>query len=108
MESLRIKHNLELHDIDKSFLMKKSEINTIEERCNKIQSQKWRMCKVEVGNVVFYDVVTKGDYTRPFTKQECEFIINAQSDIPKLIQHIKSLQRLLQQYQQSMEKYNKS
>jgi hypothetical protein len=104
MESLRIKHNLDQHDVDKSFLMKESEINTIEERCNKIQSQKWKMCKVEVGNVVFYDVVTKGDNTRPFTKQECEFIINAQSDIPKLIQHINSLEKLLQQCQQTIRK----
>lgn len=104
MESLRITHNLEKHDLYKSSLLNESEINTIEERCNKIQSKKWKMCKVEVGNVVFYDVVTNGDYTRPFTKQECEFIVNAQADISKLIQHINVLQILLQQYQQTQEK----
>ena len=103
MESLRIKHNQEQHELGKSSLMTNIDIKNIEERCNKIKSEKWEMCKVEVGNVSFYDVVMNEDHPRPFTKQECEFIVNARVDIPKLLQHINALQKLLHQYQQNHE-----
>ncbi|MFB5193548.1 hypothetical protein ACE198_01340 [Neobacillus sp. KR4-4] len=106
MEFLRKKHNLEQYDVYKSSLMEQSEINTLKERCNNIQSENWKVCKVEVGNVVFYDVVTNVDYARPFTKQECEFIVNAQEVISKLIQHINGLQSLLDPFQQAQENQN--
>lgn len=81
-------------------LLKKTELNAMKQRCNQINSQEWKICKVVVGNVSFYDVITNDDSSRPYTKQECEFIIHAQKDIPKLIQHIDSLQNLLFQYKQ--------
>jgi hypothetical protein len=84
-------------------ILTEREFRKIENRCNQLINEKWEMCKVVVGNVVFYDVAPNGDTQRPYTKQECEFIANAKTDIPKLIQHIYSLEALLHQDQQAKE-----
>jgi hypothetical protein len=84
-------------------ILTEREFRKIENRCNQLTNEKWEMCKVVVGNVVFYDVAPNGDTQRPYTKQECEFIANAKTDIAKLIQHIYSLEALLHQDQQAKE-----
>jgi hypothetical protein len=81
-----------------SFMTEK-EIRTIVNRCNQLSNENWEVCKVEIGNVVFYDVAPNGDTQRPYTKQECEFIAHAKTDIQQLIQHIYSLQALLHKNQ---------
>ncbi|MGJ7909651.1 hypothetical protein [Neobacillus sp. LXY-1] len=80
----------------------KTEISAIAHRCNQIPSQNWKVSKITFGDISFYDVVTDGDTEIPFTRQECEFIAHARNDIPKLIQHINSLQMLLLQYEQAL------
>jgi hypothetical protein len=84
-------------------ILTEREFRKIENRCNQLSNEKWEMCRVVVGNVVFYDVAPNGDTQRPYTKQECEFIANAKTDIQKLIQHIYSLEALLHQEQQTKE-----
>jgi hypothetical protein len=84
-------------------ILTEREFRIIENRLNQLSNEKWELCKVVVGNVVFYDVAPNGDTQRPYTKQECEFIANAKTDIQKLIQHIYSLQALLHQDQQAKE-----
>jgi hypothetical protein len=85
-----------------SFMTEK-EIRTIENRCNQLSNEKWEVCKVVIGNVVFYDVAPSGNTQRPYTKQECEFIAHAKTDIKQLIEHIYSLQALLRENQQVKE-----
>jgi hypothetical protein len=84
-------------------ILTEREFRKIENRCNQLSNEKWEMCRVVVGNVVFYDVAPNGDTQRPYTKQECEFIVNAKTDIQKLIEHIYSLEALLHQEQQTKE-----
>jgi hypothetical protein len=84
-------------------ILTEREFRKIENRFNQLSNEKWAMCRVVVGNVVFYDVAPNGDTQRPYTKQECEFIANAKTDIQKLIQHIYSLEALLHQDQKAKE-----
>jgi hypothetical protein len=83
-------------------LLTKNEISAIKTRCNHISSEKWSICKINVGDIYFYDVISNDGSSRPHTRQECEFIVHARTDIPKLIQHIDYLQKSLLQYEQAL------